>query len=342
MYGSQEISIGLEKCFGIKLSQNKNSNSNQNILLQNDNYSIIDRILREQFGDNTIALKMTLDSKQYRKYYDGTYSSMINDSVSKIKHEGFEGVDLINLAKNIYDGINNNLAKSIFQTYNQDLLNLFNSIENPKHDITDIIISEHLSRIESFKIFYEDLQEDISNIMNNPASRITYLNKIIDNKTSIYEEFDFLLTRIRMITIKTSNCYQYTPEKNELEYVLLKISFLIKLYMNNNIYEYVLTGDYTQSCSSKIISRCKKMEKNLLEALKSLKQKYNDIFSDFNLFISNSYSNGFFVKNCLKNFDDNQLLLDYSGLNNLDDNIRRNIEDVCIVIPKIKTRGDDK
>ena len=102
MYGSQEISIGLEKCFGIKLSQNKNSNSNQNILLENDNYSIIDRILREQFGDNTIALKMTLDSKQYRKYYDGTYSSMINDSVSKIKHEGFEGVDLINLCRRFF------------------------------------------------------------------------------------------------------------------------------------------------------------------------------------------------------------------------------------------------
>ena len=128
-----------------------------------------------------------------------------------------------------YADSNFNPQQLTISPYNQDLLNLFNSIENPKHDITDIIISEHLSRIESFKIFYEDLQEDISNIMNNPASRITYLNKIIDNKTSIYEEFDFLLTRIRMITIKTSNCYQYTPEKNELEYVLLKISFLIKL-----------------------------------------------------------------------------------------------------------------
>ena len=74
----------------------------------------------------------------------------------------------------------------------------------------------------------------------------------------------------------------------------------------------------------------------LLSPLTSL-TKYNSLWS-----ISNSYSNGFFVKNCLKNFDDNQLLLDYSGLNNLDDNIRRNIEDVCIVIPKIKTRGDDK
>ena len=70
------------------------------------------------------------------------------------------------------------------------------------------------------------------------------------------------------------------------------------------------------------------MEKLLLETLKSLKQKYNNIFTSFNQFISGSYSNGFFVKN---NFNESSLLLDYTELYNLDKKIKRNLGNIEII-----------
>lgn len=325
-----ELFNGLQNYFGITAL--KDDTPTDNLIIIEDNlYKTIETSLKNKFGKNDIALKMSIDPVKYRKYCDGTYSSMMTDSVSKIKHNGFEGVNLVDLAKEIYDGVNKNLAKTILQKYNQCLLNIFDSVNNMQKAINDIIISEHLAKIESYRLFYEDLQEDINEIIVTPARRMAYLNTIVSYKTKIYENFIFLIDRIKNLANATNNCYQYTPSMEELENILYKISFLIKIYLNNSIYEYVLSGDYIKSAKDKIERRCKYMEKLLLETLKSLKQKYNNIFTSFNQFISGSYSNGFFVKNCLNNFNESSLLLDYTELYNLDKKIKRNLGNIEII-----------
>ena len=322
---------GLQQCFGISVSPCNSNNLENSIIIDDNLYTTIENSLKTEFGNTDTALKMSIEPTKYRKYYDGTYSSMINDSVSKIKHEGFEGVNLIEVAKNIYDGVNKNIAQSILKKYNQSLLSIFSAVNNARQEIGDIIIAEHLSEIESYKLFYEDLQEDINEIIVNPARRLAYLNTIISNKTEIYKNFSFLLGRLNYLVNTTNNCYQYTPTESELKNILLKISFLIKLNINNCIYEYVLTGDYTKSPINKILRRGKEMERKLLNSLNSLKQTYNNIFGSFNLFISNSYSNGFFVKDSLNNFNENTLLLDYSELNNLYIDIINRLKNVKLV-----------
>lgn len=331
---------GLQNYFGIYLS-NSVSNYEMPFVEVDENLKIIENSLKKEFGNKEIALKMSIDPQKYRRYYNGTYSSIVSDSVSKIKHEGFEGVNLVNLAKNIYDGVNKNLAKTILIKYNQNLLNIFEAVNKVKQEIGNIIISEHISEIESYKMFYEDLQEDIEDIMTTPTRRLAYLNKIIDNKTDVYKNFDFLLNILNHIVNTTNNCYQYTPTEDELIHILLKLGFLIKLNLNNCIYEYILTGDFTKSSKEKIMNRCKKMEKALLAVLESLKSKFNSIYSNFNLFISNSYSNGFFVKNCLNNFDKNILLLDYSELKELDNNITQNLKNVKLIFKDTKYQDKD-
>ena len=321
---------GLQNYFGISVL-NDNAPTDNSIFIEDKLYKTIETSLKNNFGKNDIALKMSIDPIKYRKYCDGTYSSMMTDSISKIKHNGFEGVNLIDLAKEIYDGVNKNLAKTILQKYNQSLLNIFDSVNNMQKTINDIIISEHLAEIESYRLFYEDLQEDINEIIITPARRMAYLNTIVSYKTKIYENFIFLIGRIKNLANTTNNCYQYTPSMEELENILFNISFLIKLYLNNSIYEYVLSGDYIKSAKNKIERRCKNMEKLFLETLNSLKQKYNNIFTSFSQFISGSYSNGFFVKDCLNNFNENTLLLDYIELNSLDTKIKKNLENIEII-----------
>lgn len=325
-----ELIDELQHCFGVSIL-NDNIKNNNSIIINDNLYKTVQDAIKNKFGDNNIGLKISIDPSKYRKYCDGTYSSMINNSISKIQHNGFEAVNLIDLAKDIYDGINKNLAQSILQKYNQRLLDIFYSVNNTQQEINDIIISEHLAKIMSYKIFYEDLQEDINEIIITPSRRFAYLNSIVSNKKEIYENFIFLIGRLKNITNKTNNCYQYTPTIDELTNILLKISFLIRLYLNNSIYEYVFSGNYTKSSKDKIKNRCKEMEKMLFETLNSLKIKYNSIYSDFNHFISGSYSNGFFVKECLNNFDNNSLLLDYTELDNLDLDIKNNLENIKIL-----------
>lgn len=329
---SNEIELvdELQHCFGISILNTNNINNNS-IVINYDLYNTITEAIKNKFGKNNVALKMSIDPSKYRKYCDGTYSSMINNSISKIKHNGFEGVNLIDLAKEIYDGINKNLAQSILQKYNQHLLDIFNSVNNIQHEINDIIISEHLAVIESYKFFYEDLQEDIDEIILTHARRMAYLNSIVSYKTKIYENFIFLIGRLKNITNKTNSCLQYSPTIDELKTILLKTSFLIRLYLNNSIYEYVLSGNFTKSSKDKIKRRCKEMEKMLIDTLESLKIKYNSIYSDFNCFITGCCSNGFFVKNSLNNFNNDSLLLDYSELDNLDSYIKNNLENIKIL-----------
>ena len=111
-----ELFNGLQNYFGITAL--KDDTPTDNLIIIEDNlYKTIETSLKNKFGKNDIALKMSIDPVKYRKYCDGTYSSMMTDSVSKIKHNGFEGVNLIDLAKEIYDGVNKNLAKTILQKY---------------------------------------------------------------------------------------------------------------------------------------------------------------------------------------------------------------------------------
>ncbi len=330
MNNQLELSNGLQQCFGISFTKLNQPVSNS-IQIDEDLYKTIEQTLHNEFGDNSIALKMSIDADKYRKYYDGTYSSMVNDSVSKIKHEGFEGVDLINLAKNIYDGVNKNIAQNVLQIYNQNLLKIFEDVNNFQQEMIDVIIAEHIAEIESYKMFYEDLQEDISDIMISPVRRMSYLNKIINNKTEIYKNFVFLLDRLKHFADTTNSCYQWTPTENELRNSLLKVSFLIKLNMNNCIYEYVLAGDYTKSPKEKIMIRCRNMEKKLISTLALLRQKYNNIFSNLNGWLYGFFSNGFLVTDGLNKFDENTLLLDYSELDNLQKNIKNNLENVTLI-----------
>lgn len=326
---------GLQHCFGISMLHDDKIPNNV-IFIEDNLYKTIEDALKDKFG-NTMALRMSIDPSKYRKYCDGTYSSMISDSVSKIKHNGFEGVNLIDLAKEIYDGVNENLAQSL-QEYNERLLNIFTDVNNIQQEINDIIISEHLSEIESYKLFYKDLQSDINEIIVTPARRMAYLHTIVSYRQKIYENFIFLTGRLKRLTNVTNNCYQYTPSVEELKTILLKISLLIKLYLNNCIYEYVLSGDYRKSPEGRVKQRCKEMENMLMDTLESLKQKYNNIFNVFAQFISGSYSNGFFVKDCLNNFDKDTLLLDYTELDNLDIDIKKNLENVKI---SSKTERED-
>ena len=324
------ITSGLQQCFGITISNKNVDSSGEAIRLDNELYKTIEASLKKEFGNSEIALKISIDSNKYRKYYDGTYSSMINDSVSKIKHNGFESVKLIEVAKDIYDGINKNLSQSILERYNQHLLNIFTEVNKVNQAINDIIISEHLAKIESYNFFYEDLQEEINNIMVTPARRMAYLNTIVSNKAEIFENFIFLIGRLKNLEMNTNNCYQYTPSEDELKNVVLKTSFLIRVYLNSCIYEYVLAGNYTTSPKTRIKNRCEEMEKMLFTTLESLTKKYNNVYSFWNGFVYGINSNGFFVKDSLNSFDKNTLHLDYSELNDLDATIKKNLTDITI------------
>ena len=118
---------------------------------------------------------------------------MIKEVSKGIKnHSGFESINLIEVADNIYKKINLNISNNILQTYNKQLLKIFNDMSYRKEKaMTNLIMSEHLSEIEAYKLFYEDLQNNFDKIITNPMRRMAYLSDIVKKKIRYIYEFSF-------------------------------------------------------------------------------------------------------------------------------------------------------
>jgi len=187
------VKTSLQKCFGIKTEPiNDSQISLHSVIIPNDVYNSIMNEWSESFGGNT-ALKFSSSPDAYLKYKDGNYSSMIKEVSKGIKnHSGFESINLIEVADNIYKKINLNISNNILQTYNKQLLKIFNDMSYRKEKaMTNLIMSEHLSEIEAYKLFYEDLQNNFDKIITNPMRRMAYLSDIVKKKIRYIYEFSF-------------------------------------------------------------------------------------------------------------------------------------------------------
>lgn len=317
------VETSLQKCFGIKTEPIDDSQiSLESVVIPNDIYNSIMNELSESFNGNT-ALKFSSSPDAYIKYKDGNYSSMIKEVSKGIKnHSGFESINLIEVADNIYNKINLNISNNILQTYNERLLRIFNDMSNrTEKAITNLIMSDHLSEIEAYKQFYEDLQNDFDKIMINPARRMAYLSDVVKKRSDIYKHFIFITNTLSNFA-NNLNYWEKIPSNEEIVNLLLNARFLIDLNMYNGIYEYTLSGDYAKDNEKLTLQRCKEMEVKLENTLKSLRTKLNSTYNWGTFFLPYAQlSNGFNVTKKLNYFPDEKLKFNYEIVETLQNKI---------------------
>lgn len=322
----------LQRCFGIRTEPIGTSNEPlKTISIPNDIYNSIMTELSASFGGNT-ALKFSATPESYLRYKDGNYSSMIKEVSKGIKtHSGFESINLIELADNIYKNINTRISNTILVNYNEKLLMIFNEMAARKDkEMSDIIISEHLSEISAYKLFYEDLQDDFENIMINPVRRLSYLSSVVNKKSDIYKNFDFIINRLENLGTHL-NYMKYIPTNEEIVNLLLNSRFLIDLNLYNGIYEYVLSGDYSKNYEQKILKRCKQMESKLRDIFSLLKSNLNSTYNWGTIFLPYANSNGFYVTQRINEFQADRLQFNYELLETLQNKISNCMNNIQLI-----------
>ena len=317
------VKTSLQKCFGIKTEPIDDPQMVlESVVIQNDVYNSIINELSDSFGGNT-ALKFSSSPDAYLKYKDGNYSSMVKEISKGIKnHSGFESINLIEVADNIYEKINLNISNNILQIYNERLLKIFNDMSNrTEKTVTNLIISEHLSEIEAYKLFYEDLQNNFDKIIVNPMRRMAYLSDVVKKRSDIYKHFLFITDTLSNFA-NNLNYWEKIPTNEEIVNLLLNARFLIDLNMYNGIYEYTLSGDYKNDNEKLTLQRCKEMEVKLESTLKSLRKKLNSTYNWGTFFLPYAQlSNGFNVTKELNYFPEEEIKFNYELVETLQNKI---------------------
>lgn len=236
-----------ENCCGFKLeAMDKSDIDNANSLLVPIENSILEA-LNESFDGNS-ALKASINPNDYMSYCDGTKSTMIASKIGKgnvIKsHKGLEIIKLSDVANNIVRTIQKNIGNTIVKALNTEVLRLFKSYKDGISYIKDLILLEHFTKIDAWKFFYNDLEDDAAGIFSNIDRRRAYLNKIVSLKTDIMNEFLFF-----EFLLKDSNC-----NACELGNIMQACAILVALYKANSVYEYLFACDYSKDINT-IITR---------------------------------------------------------------------------------------
>jgi len=244
-------------------------------------------ILKKSLGSNVFSIDISPEN--LLRYKDGTYSSMLKKMNNKYiqKHVGFENIDLINVADEIYKQVVTNMGLSIIPQLCNEVLMRYSEIQRQMNLIYDNQINEHFANIFSFKMFFDEIKKSIKRIMTTPDLRTSYLNKVVDIKQQIYKEIIFFKLCINTVIRNSGqniDIPQYTPN------YCLFLMFLIDLYENNLELEYILGGDYTID-QSYIYEESNNLNEEINILLSNLANTLNINYSSFF-----DFSNGPYIK----------------------------------------------
>lgn len=239
-----EIVLGTN--FIIPVSNEKISNNNHELnIVSSELFSSLSNYL----GSTAPFFQTSLPLDRIVRYKDGSFSSMeksIKGSFSQ--HQGFEIINVMDMAQNIMNHVTPMLNQRLSSIYT-DLINQNSYYLN---QIKDNIIIPEISKLKSISEYIKDVSDDIQSISKSTNLSIATLTNLQRLRVDLKQTFYIFINRLEQST----QSLFFTPIDIANNYLIAR--YALSNYIVSLVFECIISGNIDDESIRKMESKIDK------------------------------------------------------------------------------------